>query len=579
MAPDVDMTTGEEMKYAAYRKAVAILPPGPTDRVLEALAGGQPVVAVDSQEDADAADLRGMVGWVWPNPSPDLSKLASGSFFVWARKDAVGAQLAVRIVRDITQAGLNVEIREGRASDTLAEHLRRFDFDQAGPLTLRELDERAGISLNSKVPRDGTSKPAEAPPVSGAEIDGSQWPTFHEDALYGLAGRIIRELEPNTEADRAAMLLTLLAAYGNAVGSGPHAIADAAKHPARLFPCIVGDTAKARKGTAWRNIAQILEIADPEWMRSRVKSGLSSGEGLIAAVADPVTDSDGNVVNTGTNDRRLFVIEEEFARMLQVAKREANTISPVVRHAYDTGTLSVMTKQPQTATDAHISIEGHITIEELRAKLSETDMANGLANRFLFVCAKRSKRLADAPQHDHALIDRLGADLGAALRSARKVGLINRSPDAKALWADLYNQMADDEPGGLLGAVVARPEANTLRLAICYALLDGSRVIEVPHLRAAWAVWRYCRASAEYIFGDAVGDAQADKLWDAIFKAGPAGLDFTSQSALFGRNVDRRRMEVLRARLGKRIVNMVVKTGGADRHVSIDARFATPTEQ
>ena len=48
---------------------------------------------------------------------------------------------------------------------------------------------------------------------------------------------------------------------------------------------------------------------------------------------------------------------------------------------------------PQTATDPHISIVGHITIEELRARITRTDMANGFANRFLFAVVKRSKKL------------------------------------------------------------------------------------------------------------------------------------------------------------------------------------------
>jgi hypothetical protein len=45
---------------------------------------------------------------------------------------------------------------------------------------------------------------------------------------------------------------------------------------------------------------------------------------------------------------------------------------------------------PLKATGAHISIIGHITKDELRARLTRTDMANGLANRFLFCLVKRS---------------------------------------------------------------------------------------------------------------------------------------------------------------------------------------------
>ena len=41
---------------------------------------------------------------------------------------------------------------------------------------------------------------------------------------------------------------------------------------------------------------------------------------------------------------------------------------------------------------------------------------------------------------------------------------------------------------------------------LAYALADGSRVIDVAHLEAAWALWLYCRESAALIFGAAIGD-------------------------------------------------------------------------
>jgi hypothetical protein len=40
-----------------------------------------------------------------------------------------------------------------------------------------------------------------------------------------------------------------------------------------------------------------------------------------------------------------------------------------------------------------------------------------------------------------------------------------------------------------------------MRLAMLYALLDGSSTVEEEHLRAALAVWDYCEASARHLFG------------------------------------------------------------------------------
>jgi hypothetical protein len=82
--------------------------------------------------------------------------------------------------------------------------------------------------------------------------------------------------------------------------------------------------------------------------------GLSTGEGLISAVRDPVyasekiKDREGRVTgcevvmaDRGVEDKRLLVTESEFDRVLQVADRRDNTLSAVLRESWDTGDLHV----------------------------------------------------------------------------------------------------------------------------------------------------------------------------------------------------------------------------------------------
>jgi len=266
------------------------------------------------------------------------------------------------------------------------------------------------------------------------------------------------------------------------------------------------------------------------------------------------------------------VHEPEFARTLGVAARDGNTLSAVIRDAWDTGRLRVMTrKDPLVATGAHVSVLGHVTVEELRRRLSDTEAANGFANRFLFVCVRRTKllpeggRLSDADRQD------AGRQLRTALERARRIGTVTRTPDAAARWDFIYRQLADDDPGGLVSAVTARAEAQTLRLSVAYALLDGSHHIEVDHLEAAHAVWRYCAASAAYIFGDALGDEVADRLLAALRSAGPDGLDGTAQRDLFARHVSGARLDTARAllvSLGLARTSQV-DTGGRPRSLTV----------
>ena len=108
------------------------------------------------------------------------------------------------------------------------------------------------------------------------------------------------------------------------------------------------------------------------------------------------------VSDMGVADKRLLVIEPEFASVLRVAGRDGNTLSTVYRQAWDSGLLRVLNKNsPVKATGTHISIIGHITRDELLMELSNNDKVNGFGNRNLWLCVQRSKFLPDGGDWDH----------------------------------------------------------------------------------------------------------------------------------------------------------------------------------
>jgi hypothetical protein len=363
-------------------------------------------------------------------------------------------------------------------------------------------------------------------------------PVLDDAALYGLAGEIVRTLEPHTEADPAALLVSMLTMFGSAAAPEPHAVADAADHPPRLFVVLVGRSARSRKGSAVKNVERLMRVADPEWVSSSLVGGLASGEGLIAHAAQH-------------EGQGLVCVEEEFARALTAGGRSGSTLSPVIRQAWDGCVLRTMTKDPITASNAHVSIIGNITIDELRVRVRE-EISNGFANRFMYICVQRAKLLPDGgkPQGDE--LEGLGARLREALEFARNVGEVTRSPAASEQWASIYCELADDDPPGLLGEATARAEAQVLRLAVAYALLDRSDRIEVVHQEAALAVWQYARASAEMIFPASIGDSLAVRVYDAICTAGPEGIDRTGLHGALGGHVPAQqlqpRLELLQTR-------------------------------
>jgi DNA-binding transcriptional ArsR family regulator len=354
---------------------------------------------------------------------------------------------------------------------------------------------------------------AVAEPDAGPDLP--DYPRLEADALYGLAGDVVRELDPYTEAHPAGILGTFLAGFGNAIGRGSFRMADGARHGGNLFLALVGDTSLGRKGTAWDRVSEILREAEPEWYRDHIRGGLVSGEGIVHAVRDPSKSSpgrNGEKPDEGVPDKRLLAFESELSRVLRVGAREGNALTTLLRQAWETGDLRTLAKNsPEVATGAHVSLVAHVVPDEVRRYLKDTEIAGGLGNRFLWVCVKRSKILPDG---GHVPEDRLRSLVdrtrGAIVR-AKMTGELSRDEGATDLWREVYPSLTAGRPG-ILGAMTCRGHAQTLRLSILYALLDKSRVIREPHLRAAHAFWRYCEASVRYVFGDALGDDVAERI-------------------------------------------------------------------
>ena len=408
----------------------------------------------------------------------------------------------------------------------------RADFqpldDGATPSTVHTEENRTDHSAPRPEPEmHGTPREIEKDESSGDEGARIQtnWPDeLRPEAFHGLAGEVVRTIGPHSEADPAAFVIQFLTGFGNLIGRGAHFIAEADRHYMNLFAAIVGLTAKGRKGSSWGHIQSILAAVDGAWCKTRIMGGLASGEGLIWAVRDEIRECtpvrekgrvvrhDQVIADAGENDKRLLVLEPEFARVLQVVERETNTLSAIVRQAWDTGNLRILTKkQAACSSDAHISLIGHITKDELRRLLTDTAAGNGFANRFLWVCAKRSKVLPEGGSVHSVDFGQLGRRIQSAADFARGSREMKRDEEARRIWRAVYEELSEGKPG-LLGSVTSRAEAQTMRLACIYALLDCSEVISAPHLMAALEVWRYCEDSARFIFGEALGDSTADEI-------------------------------------------------------------------
>ena len=374
-------------------------------------------------------------------------------------------------------------------------------------------------------------------------VESREWPQeMASDAFIGLPGDFVRLVAPNTEADPVALLGNFLVGSGVLFGREAYAVADGRRHYPVESLLLTGQTGSGRKGTATARVMPVLEAVE-EGFSQHVLSGLSSGEGLIKGIS-PAEDA---IVLPG-DVRRFLAILPEFASLLTVMRREGNTLSAILREAWDGTRLRVLTrKEPLDVDNVNLSVIAHVTPEELLNNLTATDRANGFANRFLILLVRRSKFLPEGGGEVN--LSPIVARLHAAVEAAKGRGLIARDGAARSLWANEYEKITRTRDG-IRGALCGRAEAHVLRLSLLYALLDSANAIRPEHLQAALAFWEYCERSIEHIFGGSTGDVDGQRILNALMD-GP--MTITDLYRLFGNHRDR---EWIQAKMG-----MLVRAG------------------
>jgi hypothetical protein len=401
-------------------------------------------------------------------------------------------------------------------------------------------------------------------------------PRLGDDALHGLAGDIVRAVGPITEASAPAMLATLLVTFGAMAGRGSWVYVGPKKHHPLLFAVVIGQSARARKGTSAAAVRPVIDAADDQsapFMRDRqVRGGIQSGEALIQAVVGAAKDAATSLDET---DQRLLLVEEEYVRLLIVAGRQGSTLSPTLRSAWDSDILTARTKaQSLTAEHPHVAVLGQVTIAEMMEVLKPVDVANGYANRFLHVLSSRTGLLPEPGRLPTDIVDALGARLRQAIEFAHTAGEVTRSADFTAEWDRLYRVVESQPSGGMVyDALTARASAYHLRLALVYALLDLSPTLEVQHLRAAAALWDYSEATVAHIWGATLGHANLDRLYAAVAAAGSTGMSRTEVSKVFSNNLTKEQVDNMISHLVDTglVVEHLEKTGGRPRHMLVVA--------
>lgn len=342
--------------------------------------------------------------------------------------------------------------------------------------------------------------------------------------LYGLIGDVARAGSEGTETNAHAIAANFMAYLSCAIGRGVYLPIGNTRHHTRLFCLHIGRSGRGRKGDAVSLVLRIdaaLRAIDDAFAPQIHRGGLSTREGLAALIHDGYRQGRQDI--PAIEDKRLWVVESEFANVLHQGRRDGNTLSAALRDCWDGIDLKPATKSNRVyASDPHVCLSGAISPIELTGLMSGREMSNGFANRFLMIWAERSRMLPFPKETPQAVVDHLARktlDVLTFVRADRQDECAHRpmglSPQAQWRYAQLYRgELHDGVDDGAIGALLERSAPMLLRLAMLMALTDLQTRIEAQHIDAAIAWIRHATASVRFVFVSAAEGARLSQVVD-----------------------------------------------------------------
>jgi len=341
-------------------------------------------------------------------------------------------------------------------------------------------------------------------------------PELHNVALFGVLRDMVDAACAKSEAVRPTVAIHILARFAATIGRTAYIQIGDQKRHLRMNALIVGPTAKGRKGTSAEMPNELFSLA-ATWLSGqsplRKLTALATGEGLIHMVRDPVYDQEGKIIDAGVDDKRLLFDVSEFAGVLAQARREAATISTVLRDAFDGVRLVTPTKTSFCeASETHIVVIGSVPETEIVKTLTSTDITNGLANRFPMFYSVRTKIVPMPKATDPKLMQGFAEHLAWAIYQAQMSKQIAMDDEALDYWFDIYHRLEEKAHPPAVAALLARQSTYTLIFAALLALLNRQTEIQRDHLDAALAWVQFWEDTTLFVFSNGEQNEQAIRM-------------------------------------------------------------------
>lgn len=385
------------------------------------------------------------------------------------------------------------------------------------------------MNRNSQILIDADGRPADG--VLSAAIpdtpDRHIAPPLAEGAMFhGLIGAVARSAGEGSESNPVAIAAGMLCWLSAEAGRDVYLQVGDVVHHARINMLHVGRSGIGAKGESLAPIKRLRGALAQQWptlLGHYFSGGLSTREGLALVLHDGYKQ--GKEAIPPIRDKRLLVVESEFANVLHQAAREGNTLSAALRDAWDGESIRPATKNNRVwATDPHISLAAAITPTELLDLMKRRELTNGFANRFLIFWAERVRVVAFPRGIPDATLQDLAERVAEVIRFARgsypetaNSRRARLTPAAERLWTDLvHGELTRQHPNPVLAGLMERQRPMLLRIALILALMDLTLEIDRHHIEAARAWIEYWRASVQYIFAQQTDDVQdAEQLENA----------------------------------------------------------------
>lgn len=358
--------------------------------------------------------------------------------------------------------------------------------------------------------------------------------------LGGTIGEWLQMVEPHTEASLASLGLGVLCGLGAYMGRQINLCQGNIRVTPNLFGVQVGPTGDARKGTADSLIYQLLTTIDPTF-GNNISSGFGSGEMLVFKVSDPQYNKKDEQIS-GTKDQRLLIQESELSKHLRIADRQGNTLSEILRLAFDCErplATSSRTRGEYRSTNHCISLFGGITPEELVEVFPALAATSGTGNRYLWAWSNPDKLLPSGGEPIN--MDDIANRIRQNITTIRRDPVLRFTEEAKAWWEELpeglYAKLRHLPVSSSLKPLITRAYVQVMRVALIYAASDGRPSVNPADLEAGLGWFTHSIHTVETILGGVVRDDTAAKILARLREARGRETPKTDLWNLFSRNI------------------------------------------